>query len=71
MTKAQWVRTVDRLMKRDWRVSTTDAGLSDEELDRYWRNGDEAAAFVAWFASKYDLVSYEPFSVRARQADLA
>lgn len=58
--RARWVRIVDRLMKRNWCIDTADAGLSDDELTRYWREGDEPAAFVAWFAEKYDLIRFEP-----------
>ena len=46
-------------MKRDWCIDTSDAGLSDEELVGYWRDGGEPAAFVAWFAAKYDLIRYD------------
>lgn len=53
-----WVKDVNRLMKRDWCIDTADAGLSEQDLARYWRNGDEPAAFVAWFAEKYDLSWY-------------
>lgn len=68
MNKAQWVRSVDRLMKRGWCIDTTDAGLSDAELSRYWRDGDEPAAFVVWFAEKHDLIRFErnPFRPAAR-----
>lgn len=68
MRLAQWVRTVDRLMRQDWCIDTADAGLSEEDLARYWRNGDEPAAFVAWFAEKYDLIRHEPFRLRTRLA---
>jgi hypothetical protein len=60
MDFAAWVQTVDRLMKRDWRIDTADAGLDDTELARYWRQGEEPAAFVAWFAEKHDLIRFEP-----------
>lgn len=68
MDRIRWVSTVDRLMKQDWRISTADAGLSDAELSRYWRDGDEPAAFVAWFAEKYDLIRFEPDSFRPWRA---
>lgn len=57
-----WAAHVDRLMQRDWCLSIADAGLSDDDLVRYWRDGDEPAEFVAWFAEKYDLVRYERMS---------
>lgn len=59
MSKIRWIQTVDRLMKRDWCIDTADAGLDEAELSRYWREGEEPAAFVAWFAEKYDLIRYE------------
>lgn len=60
-----WVGEVNRLMQQDWCIDTADAGLSDEDLDRYWRDGEDAAAFVAWFAEKYDLIRFEPRPVRS------
>ncbi|CAN5338797.1 hypothetical protein BH09PSE1_BH09PSE1_24400 [soil metagenome] len=66
--KMAWIAAVDRLMKRDWCVDTADAGLSDDDLARYWQNGDEPAEFVAWFAEKYDLIRYEPGPIRMRPA---
>lgn len=59
-----WVAEVDRLMKQDWCIDTADAGLSNEELDRYWCDGDRPAEFVAWFAEKYDLIRFAPRPVR-------
>lgn len=58
----RWVEAVDRLMKRDWCIDTADAGLDDAELSRYWQEGEEPAAFVAWFAEKYDLIRYERYA---------
>ena len=55
-----WFVAVNRLMKRDWRINTTDAGLSEDELTRYWQAGTDPAVFVAWFAEKYDLIRFEP-----------
>jgi hypothetical protein len=47
-------------MKQDWCIEASDAGLSAEELDRHWRDGEEPAAFVSWFAEKHDLIRFEP-----------
>ena len=55
-------------MKRDWCIGTADAGLSAQELQRYWRDGEAPDAFVAWFAEKYDLVRYEPNPFRPSAA---
>lgn len=55
-------------MRQDWCIDTADAGLSEEDLARHWRNGDQPAAFVAWFAEKYDLIRYEQFQLRTRLA---
>ena len=66
MKQAQWVSTVDHLMKRDWCIDAVDAGLSEEDLARHWRDGDEPAMFVAWFAKKYDLIRHEPSRLRMR-----
>lgn len=54
-----WVADVDRIMKRDWCIGTADAGLSEEELVRHWRDLETPEAFVAWFAEKYDLIRFD------------
>lgn len=68
MNRAAWGVSVDSLMKRDWCIDTTDAGLSGEELDRYWREGETPEAFVAWFAEKHDLIRFKPNPYRPRAA---
>jgi len=65
MERSAWVAEVDRLMRRDWCIDTSDAGLSDDELTRYWQDAEEPAAFVAWFAEKHDLIRLEPRPVRS------
>lgn len=59
-----WAAQVDRRMRRDWCIGLKDAGLSDEEIERFWRDGEEPAVFVAWFAEKYDLIRFEPRPIR-------
>ena len=59
MDRSRWVQAVDRLMKRDWCIDAADAGLDSADLSRYWRNGDDPATFVAWFAEKHDLIRFE------------
>lgn len=68
MEKSRWLQTVNRLMKRGWCIDIADAGLSEDDLTRYWQNGDDPAEFVAWFADKYDLIRYEPRPIRMRPA---
>jgi len=58
-SKALWIAEVDRVLKRHWCIDTAEAGLSDDDLIRYWRDGGEPAAFVAWFAEKYDLIRFD------------
>ena len=58
MDRDRWVQAVNRLMKQDWCIEASDAGLSAEELDRYWRDGEEPATFVAWLAEKHDLIRF-------------
>ena len=60
MEKVDWVEAVNRLMLRDWCIDLAEAGLSDEEVDRYWSGGEQPEMFVAWFAEKYDLLKFEP-----------
>jgi len=59
MEREEWVQRIDAVMRRDWWIGTVDAGLSDEELTEFWREGEEPELFVAWFAEKYDLIRFE------------
>lgn len=64
MDRSRWIMAVNHCMKRDWCIDTADAGLDERDLDSHWRDGETPAAFVAWFAEKYDLIPFEPMSVR-------
>ena len=64
MDRAHWVQTADRLLRRDWCLSVADAGIDEDQLTRAWRDGEDPAAFVTWFAEKYDLIRFEPRPVR-------
>lgn len=68
MDRADWVQRVDRLLQRDWCVSVSDAGIDENQLNRAWADGDTPAAFVEWFAEKYDLIRFEPRPVRRWRA---
>lgn len=65
MDHSKWVRTVNRLLRRDWCLSVADAGIDEDQLTRAWREGDDPAAFVTWFAEKYDLIRFEPRPFRS------
>lgn len=52
---AAWKRQVDVLMKRDYAIDTADAGLGEDDIARFFADGDTPEAFVRWFAEKYDL----------------
>ncbi len=69
MDRARWVRTVDRLLRRDWCLCVEDAGIDENQLTQAWADGEDAEAFVGWFAEKYDLIRYEPRLVRMRPAN--
>jgi hypothetical protein len=64
MKRAEWAQEADELLRRDWCISAADAGIDDDLLARRWRDGETPAAFVAWFAEKYDLIPFEPLPVR-------
>jgi len=68
MDRAKWVRTVDRLLRRDWCLCVEDAGIDEDQLTRAWADGEESSAFVAWFAEKYGLIRFEPSPIRMRPA---
>lgn len=55
----RWIAQVDLELRREWRISATDAGLSKDDLKRHWADGVRATDFVAWFAKKYDLIRFE------------
>lgn len=59
MTKDQWTATVDQLMRRDWCIGIGDADIDEQQLADHWRGGQTPAAFVDWFAEKYDLIRFE------------
>lgn len=66
---ATWKRQVDALMQRDYAIDTGDAGLSDDDIARFFADGDTPEAFVRWFAERYDLDrrdSYFPVSKQPR-----
>lgn len=68
MDNEAWAAAVDRRMKRDWCINSADAGVSPEQLEQHWREGEAPEAFVAWFAEKYDLIRFEPSPYRPRAA---
>jgi hypothetical protein len=59
MNKAQWIADVDQRMRRDWCIGIDDAGIDQQQLADHWRDGQTPAAFVEWFAEKYDLIRFE------------
>lgn len=62
MDKTLWTAAVDQLMRRDWHIGIEDAGIDDQRLADHWGDGETPAAFVEWFAEKYDLIRFEPSS---------
>lgn len=62
MNRAQWTTAVDQLMRRDWSIGIDDAGIDEQQVAAHWRDGKTPAAFVEWFAEKYDLIRFEPSS---------
>ena len=59
MNRAQWTAAVDQRMRRDWQIGIDDAGIDEQQLADHWRDGETPAAFVEWFAEKYDLIRFE------------
>lgn len=57
-----WIEKVDRALLSGWALDAADAGLSEEDLLRYWRLGETPDEFVRWFAAKYDLTSKDDFA---------
>lgn len=56
-----WIRAVDVIMKRDWFIDSDDAGLSEEDVLRFYASGESPEAFVERFAIKYDLLRFDQF----------
>ena len=48
-------------MMRDYAIDTSDAGLSEEDIARFFADGDAPEAFVRWFGDKYDLDRQDSF----------
>lgn len=55
----EWIKAVDRIMWRDWYLTSSGAGWDQDQLLRYWSYGDTPEQFVEWFAEKYDLIRFE------------
>jgi hypothetical protein len=55
---AVWLVAVDRVMKRDWYIDTSDAGLSTDEIIRFWQTGETPEEFVLQFAKKRALFDF-------------
>ena len=58
-SERSWIAEVDQKLRREWRISAADAGISKEELKRHWSDGYSPIDFVEWFAQKYDLIRFE------------
>ena len=52
-----WRLTADAIMKAQHSISLCDAGLSEDDIVRYFKGEPDARRFVEWFAMKYDLDS--------------
>jgi hypothetical protein len=51
-----WTRRANGLMKAQYAITLEeDAGLDADDLRRFAEQEPDPAAFVAWFAVKYDL----------------
>lgn len=60
MNEALWIATASDLLTKHWCITPADAGLTEAELVRAWRDGETPLEFVTWFAENYDLIRYEP-----------
>lgn len=52
---AEWKRSVDKLMLKNYAVNTVDAGIDEERLRSHWSGRDTPHQFVEWYGAKYDL----------------
>lgn len=50
-----YLDAVSRLMNERYALTWADACGEVEPVEKAWRAGEEAAAFVAWWGAKYDL----------------
>lgn len=57
-----WSAQIDTLFRKQYCLTVTDIGFSDDMLIGHWKDGDEAQIFVDWFANKFNLVSLYHFS---------
>lgn len=53
----EWLRQVNVIMRDEYAITTVDAGLSKEELSKFFLRKQAPQDFVAWFANKYDLTN--------------
>jgi hypothetical protein len=53
-----WITEVDRVMWRDWYLTSSLAGWDRDQLLRYWPYQESPEEFVDWYAEKYDLIRF-------------
>lgn len=63
----RWLVQVDRILRREWRIDSEDAGWDREDVLRYWGYGETPEEFVEGFAEKYDLIRFEPYGTLNRR----
>lgn len=56
---ADWLALVERDLKRRYKIDFELAGLSQEEMARYFNPDQSPHDFVSWFAQKYDLIDFD------------
>jgi hypothetical protein len=54
-----WLAEVDRILKKGYCIGYSDAGWSDEDIERYFRYEMAPDEFVRWYAEKYALIEFE------------
>jgi hypothetical protein len=50
-----WSVRVNEIMKKHYAITIEDAGLSEDDIRHHFRGEPDPAAFVKWYATKYDL----------------
>ena len=55
MAVTRWAAAADRLMRHNFHISLSDAGLGPDDIERYARDFTDPQEFVLWFGRKYAL----------------
>jgi len=61
---ADWQRSADRCLLRDYALSLTDLGFEEDALRRIFDTGETPKGFFRWIAAKHDLIHRKDWTLQ-------